>query len=57
MEKSEKLREYGFDLDAYEKAKSYERDGLIIDVVSSLSSLGVLSLFIFTSFVKKMTFI
>ncbi len=47
MEKSEKLREYGFDLDAYEKAKSYERDGLIIDVVSSLLSLGVLFLFIF----------
>jgi len=47
MDKSEKLKEYGFDLAAYEKAKDYERDGLVIDVIASLASLTALVLFIF----------
>ncbi len=46
MEKREKLKNFGFDLEAYEKAKDYEFDSLIISVGSSLASIGALVLFI-----------
>lgn len=47
MKRKEKLKEYGFDLEVYETAKDYEREGLIVDIASSLVSLAVLVAFIF----------
>lgn len=47
MKKREKLKNFGFDIEAYEKAKDYEFDSLIINVGSTLASLGALLLFIF----------
>ncbi|MBS3765058.1 hypothetical protein KGY71_00915, partial [Candidatus Bipolaricaulota bacterium] len=47
MNTKEKLREYGFDMDAYEKAKDYDRDNLIIKVVGSIISFGALAGFAF----------
>lgn len=47
MEKVEKLRKFGFDLDAYEKAKDYEKESLINSLGSSLISIGITLLFIF----------
>ena len=46
MEKHEKLRRFGFDLEAYEKAKDYEKENLINSTGSSLISIGVTLLFI-----------
>lgn len=46
MEKREKLKKFGFDLEAYEKAKDYEFDSLIINIVSSITSLLVLVVFL-----------
>jgi STE24 endopeptidase len=46
MEKHEKLRRFGFDLEAYEKAKDYEKESLINSTGSSLISIGVTLLFI-----------
>jgi len=45
MKKTEKLKEFGFDLEAYEKAKEYERDSLTNSIGSSLVSLGAMVLF------------
>ncbi|MBS3789133.1 M48 family metallopeptidase [Candidatus Bipolaricaulota bacterium] len=46
MEKREKLKDFGFDLEAYEKAKDYELDSLIISIGSSIVSLVALVLFL-----------
>ncbi|MFW6104484.1 MAG: M48 family metallopeptidase [Candidatus Bipolaricaulota bacterium] len=47
MKKKEKLKEYGFDLESYEKARNYELESLSVDIVDSLISLGILAVFIF----------
>lgn len=47
MSKKEKLRKYGFDIGAYEKAKEYDREGLILNVTGSIISFGALVVFAF----------
>ena len=47
MKKKEKLKEYGFDIESYEKAKNYELENFSVDIVDSLISLGILAVFIF----------
>ncbi|MBS3737237.1 M48 family metallopeptidase [Candidatus Bipolaricaulota bacterium] len=46
MEKRKKLKKFGFDLEAYEKAQDYEFDSLIINIGSTIASLLVLVLFL-----------
>ncbi|MBS3793040.1 M48 family metallopeptidase [Candidatus Bipolaricaulota bacterium] len=46
MEKRKKLKKFGFDLEAYEKAQNYEFDSLIINIGSTIASLLVLVLFL-----------
>ena len=46
MGKREKLKKFGFDLEAYDKAKDYEFDNLVIDVGSSILSFIALILFL-----------
>jgi len=46
MEKVEKLKKFGFDLDAYQKAKDYETENLINSAGSTLLSLVFMVLFI-----------
>lgn len=46
MEKREKLEKLGFDLEAYDKAKKYEFDNLLVSVGSSIFSLLVIVLFL-----------
>ncbi|MFP4136369.1 MAG: M48 family metallopeptidase [Candidatus Acetothermia bacterium] len=47
MNRKEKLQEYGFDVEAYEKAKKYDRENLILNVAGSAISLGALVAFAF----------
>ena len=47
MNKKERLREYGFDLEAYEKAKEYEKENLVLNIAGSVVSLGALAGFAF----------
>lgn len=47
MNKEERLSEYGFDLDAYEKAKEYDKENLILNLAGSVISFGVLASFAF----------
>ncbi len=46
MEKREKLKKYGFDLETYQKAKDYESDNLKVTVLSSVLSVIILFLFL-----------
>lgn len=47
MNKKERLSEYGFDLEAYEKAKDYEKENLFLNIAGSIISLGALVGFAF----------
>ena len=47
MNKEERLSKYGFDLDAYEKAKEYDKENLILNFAGSVISFGALVSFAF----------
>jgi len=47
MNKKERLSEYGFDLEAYEKAKDYEKENLLLNTAGTIISLGALVGFAF----------
>ncbi len=47
MNKKERLSEYGFDLEAYEKAKEYEKENLALNIAGSVVSIGALAGFAF----------
>lgn len=47
MNKKEELDKYGFDLEAYDKAKDYERENLILNAAGLIISLGALVGFAF----------
>lgn len=47
MNKKEMLKKYGFDLEAYKKAKDYEKENLVLNIAGSVVSLGALVGFAF----------